>query len=90
MENVALKEAAKRRVAILSGLVLATTIAGVACGTSSTAPSGPCAADEQTAALFYGPPLGVTSSGDTTTYTWGAEKVYFIAQGSTCLEEPAS
>jgi hypothetical protein len=71
---------------LLPGLVIAGTCVLAACGTSATAPSGVCASDEQEAALLYGPPLSVSTSGDTTTYTWGGGKVLFIAEGSNCVE----
>ncbi len=72
---------------LLPGLVIAATCLLAACGTSATAPSGACASDEQEAALLYGPPLSVSASGDTTTYTWGAGKVLFISEGSNCVEQ---
>jgi hypothetical protein len=78
------------RAALMTGLAIAAIIGAVGCGTPSTAPSGPCASDEQAAALFYGPPLGVSTSGDTTTYTWGGSKLLFIVDGSTCFEESTS
>jgi len=76
-----------KRAARLRGFALASLIGAVGCGSSSTAPSGPCASDEETASLLYGPPQGVTTSGDTTTYTWGGQKILFIAQGSSCVEQ---
>ena len=72
---------------LLLGFALVAAPALAACGTSATAPSGVCASDEQEAALLYGPPLSVSTSGDTTTYTWGGGKVLFIAKGSTCIEQ---
>lgn len=72
---------------LLPGLAVAATFVIAACGTDPTAPSGVCASDEQEAALLYGPPLSVSASGDTTTYTWGGGKVLFIAEGSSCVEQ---
>jgi hypothetical protein len=72
---------------LLPGLAVAATCVFAACGTDPTAPSGVCASDEQEAALLYGPPLSVSTSGDTTTYTWGGGKVLFINDGSTCVEQ---
>lgn len=72
---------------LLPGLAAAATCVLAACGTDPTAPSGVCASAEQEAALLYGPPLSVTTSGDTTTYTWGGGKVLFIAEGSNCVEQ---
>lgn len=77
-----MKTAASLRVLVIIG-----SIAGTACGTDPNSPSGPCAQDEETAALLYGPPLAVSHVPDTTTYTWGGGEVLFIAQGSACVEE---
>jgi hypothetical protein len=73
------------RTTILHGLAIAATVAAAACN-SSTAPSGPCASDEQAASLLYGPPLSVKTSGDTTTYTYGGSKLFFIVEGASCIE----
>lgn len=72
--------------ALLRGLVVVASVGLAACGTDPDAPSGPCAQDEEAAALLYGPPLNVSASNDTTTYTWGGGEVLFIAQGSNCAE----
>jgi hypothetical protein len=67
-------------------VALGGAIAVSACS-SSTGPTGPCADQERTAELLYGPPLQVTTSGDTTTYVFAASKIYFIAQGNSCVEK---
>lgn len=79
-----------KRAALLKGLFVGASIVAIGCGTSATAPSGPCASVEQTDALLYGPPLSVSVTGDTTTYTWGSGKVLFIAKGSNCVEQSGS
>jgi hypothetical protein len=79
-----------RRATVLTGLVVVATIVVVGCGTDPNAPSGPCATDEQTDALLYGPPLSVSVTGDTATYTWGSGQVLFIAEGSTCVQQSGS
>jgi hypothetical protein len=75
------------RALAITALIATAMGAVAACGSSATAPSGPCTNDEQTAAELYGPPQGVSMSGDTTTYTWGGSKILFIAQGDACVEK---
>lgn len=79
-----------KRAAILTGLLVVASILAIGCGTDPDAPSGVCATSEQTDALLYGPPLAVSVSGDTATYTWGSGQVLFIAKGSTCVEQSGS
>ena len=77
-----------RRVALVPPITaLLAALCGACSSSSATGPSGPCASDEQAASLLYGPPLSVTSSGDTTRYTWGGSSILFIADGSTCVEK---
>lgn len=79
-----------RRATLLRGLLVVAGIAAIGCGTDPAAPSGPCASDEQTDALLYGPPLSVSVHGDTATYTWGSGQILFIAKGSQCVEQSGS
>jgi ABC-type glycerol-3-phosphate transport system substrate-binding protein len=68
-------------------MVLAAVLGLAACsGTDPDAPSGACAQDEQSALSLYGPPLGVSTSGGTTTYTWANAVGTFTAEGSSCTE----
>jgi ABC-type glycerol-3-phosphate transport system substrate-binding protein len=68
-------------------LLLAAVLGVAACsGSDPDAPSGACAQDEQAALSLYGPPLGVSTSGNVTTYTWASAVGTFTAEGSSCTE----
>jgi ABC-type glycerol-3-phosphate transport system substrate-binding protein len=68
-------------------MVLAVVLGVAACGGSDPdAPSGACAQDEQSALSLYGPPLGVSTNGNVTTYTWVNAVGTFTSEGSSCME----
>jgi hypothetical protein len=69
-------------------MIIAVACAAAACNSSdANAPSGPCASDEQQALALYGTPLGASTQGDVTTYTYaGGSSLIFTANGSTCTE----
>jgi hypothetical protein len=68
-------------------MVVAIILSAAACsGTDPDSPSGACAQDEQAALSLYGPPLGVSTNGSTTTYTWASAVGTFTATGSSCSE----
>ena len=59
---------------------------GCVSGSDPHAPSGACAQDEQAALSLYGPPLGVSTSRNVTTYTWASATGTFTLDGSSCTE----
>jgi ABC-type glycerol-3-phosphate transport system substrate-binding protein len=68
-------------------MVLAAVLVAAACsGSDPDAPSGACAQDEQSALSLYGPPLGVATNGNVTTYTWPNTVATFTSTGSSCTE----
>jgi hypothetical protein len=68
-------------------MVFAAVLFAAACsGTDPNSPSGACAQDEQAALSLYGPPLGVSTNGNVTTYTWASAVGTFTATGSSCSE----
>jgi hypothetical protein len=67
-------------------IIAAVLFAGACSGTDPNSPSGPCAQDEQAALSLYGPPLGVSTNGNVTTYTWASAVGTFTAAGSSCTE----
>jgi hypothetical protein len=67
-------------------MIFAAVLFAAACGTDPDSPSGACAQDEQSALSLYGPPLGVSTNGSTTTYTWASAVGTFTADGSSCSE----
>jgi hypothetical protein len=69
-------------------IVIAVAVVVAACNSSdANAPSGPCASDERQALTLYGTPLGVSTQGNVTTYTYaGGGKVTFTATGTSCSE----
>jgi hypothetical protein len=68
-------------------MVLMVVLVAAACGGSDPdAPSGACAQDEQSALSLYGPPLGVSTSGNVTTYKWASATGTFTTDGSSCTE----
>jgi hypothetical protein len=75
-----------RVVMAFAAIVVASAFAAACSGSDPDSPSGPCAQDEQSALSLYGPPLGVTTNGDVTTYTWASAVGTFTATGSSCSE----
>lgn len=69
-------------------IIIAVAFAATACNSSdANAPSGPCASDERQALSLYGTPLGASTQGNVTTYTYaGGGTITFTANGSTCTE----
>ena len=67
-------------------VLLAVLLAAACSGSDPDAPSGACAQDEQAALSLYGPPLGVSTSGNVTTYTWASAIGTFTSDGSSCTE----
>jgi hypothetical protein len=68
-------------------MMIAVALVAAACnGTDPDSPSGACAQDEQSALALYGPPLGVSTNGNVTTYTWASAVGTFTATGSSCTQ----
>ena len=68
-------------------MVFAAVLFAAACsGSDPDSPSGACAQDEQAALSLYGPPLGVSTKDNVTTYTWASAVGTFTATGSSCSE----